>query len=74
MSLGSPDQEYVSVRVYILRRYDGGGVWLFVRGPAGIEVDGHVVVGLSKKGIAPPGLATWSRIEMVVGGHVHVCM
>ena len=35
---------------------------------------GHVIVGLSKQEKAPPGLATWSRIKMSVGGHVHVCM
>ena len=60
MRLGSPDPECVCVSVYILRRYEGGGVWLFVRGPTGIEVvllSGHVIVGLSKKGIiAPPVL------------------
>ena len=39
-----------------------------------VVLGGHVVVGLSKKGIAPPGLATWSCIEMVVGGHAHVCV
>ena len=62
---------------YTLRRYEGGGVWLFFSDPTGMEVavlGGHVIVGLMKKGIAPPGLATWSRIEMVVGGHAHVCM
>ena len=65
------------VSVFILRRYEGGGVWLFVRGPTGMEVvlrGGHMIVGLSKKGIAPPGLGTWSHIEMVVGGHANVCM
>ena len=35
---------------------------------------GHVIVGLSKKWIAHPWLAMWSRVEMVVGGHVHECM
>ena len=39
-----------------------------------VVLGGHVIVGLSKKWIAPPGLTTWSRIEIVVGGHVHVCM
>ena len=34
----------------------------------------YVIVGLSKNGIEPPGLATWSRIEIVVGSHVHVRM
>ena len=67
------------VSVYILRRCEGGGVWLFVGGPTGMEVvvmGGHVIDGLSKKVIAPPWLVTWwSRIEMmVVGGHAHVCM
>ena len=50
---------------------------LFVGGPTDIEVlvlGGHVIVGLSKMGIAPPGLDTWSRIEIVVGGQVHPCM
>ena len=42
-----------------------------------VVLGGHVIVGQSKNGIAPPGLATWSRIEMVVGvgvlgGHVIV--
>ena len=63
--------------VYILRRYELGGVCLFLRGPTGMEVvglGGHVIVGLSKHRIAPPGLATWFRFEMVMGGHVHVCM
>ena len=67
----------VSVSVYILCRYEGGGVRLIVGGPSGIEVvvlGGHVIVGLSKKRIQPPGLATLSRFEMGVGGHVHVCM
>ena len=67
----------IYVSVYILRRYEWGGVWLFVGGPTGMEVvvlGGHVIVGLSEKWIAPPGLATWSRIEMVEGGHAHVCM
>ena len=37
-------------------------MWLFVGGPTGIEVvvlGIHVLVGLSKRGIAPPGL--WPR-------------
>ena len=52
-------------------------VWLFVGGTSDMEVvvlGGHVIVGLSRKGIAPPGLATLSRIEMVMGGNAHVCM
>ena len=66
----------ICVSVYILRRYEFGGVWLFVGGPTGMKVvvlGGHVIVGLSKQWIAQPGLATWSRIEMVVGGHAQVC-
>ena len=41
-----------------------------------VVLGGHVIVGLSKKGIAPPGLGldTWSRIEMEVSGHARVCM
>ena len=39
-----------------------------------VVLGGHVIVGLSKTWIAPPELATWSRIEMVVGGHAHECM
>ena len=42
-------------------------------GTTGMEIvvlGGHVNVGLSKKDIAPPGLTTWSRTEMVVGRHV----
>ena len=45
------------VSVYVTRRYDGGGVWLFVRGPTGMEVvvmGGHMIDGLSKRVIAPP--------------------
>ena len=38
-----------------------------------VVLGSHVIVGLSEKGIAAPGLATWSRIEIVVGDHVHVC-
>ena len=63
------------VSVYIPRRYEGGGVWLFVGDPTGMEVavmGGHVIVGLVKKGITPPGLGTWSHIKMVVGGHANV--
>ena len=50
---------------------------MFVGGPTGMEVvvmGDYVIVGLSKNGIEPPGLATWSRIEIVVGSHVHVRM
>ena len=43
-----------------------------------LVLGGHVIDGLNKKETAPPGLATCSRIEMVVGGHFHefmyVCM
>ena len=49
----------------------------FLRDTTGIEISvlgGHVIAGLSKNGIASPGLATWSGIEMAVGGHFHVCM
>ena len=49
------------VSVYILRRYEGAGVWLFVGGPTGIGVvarGSHVIVGLSKKAIPPLG---WQR-------------
>ena len=40
----------ICVSVYILRRYEWGGVWLFVGGPTGMEVvlivalGGHVIV------------------------------
>ena len=54
-----------------------GRSWSFVGGPIGMEVvvlGGHGIVGPSKTGKAPPGLDTWSRIEMVVGGDVHVCI
>ena len=67
----------VYVSVYTQRRYEGGRVRLIVGGPTGIEIvvlEGHVIVGLSKKRIPPPGLATSSRVEMGVGDHVHVCM
>ena len=67
----------LGVSHYILRRQERGGVWLFVGVTTGMEVvvlGGHVIVGVRNIGIAPPGLATWSRIEMVVGGHAHVCM
>ena len=37
-----------------------------------VVMGGHVILGLSKEGIAPPGLATWSHVEMVVGGHANV--
>ena len=62
--------------VYILRRYEREKVLLFVGGPTDMEVvvlGGQVIVGLCQKLIAPPGLVTWFRIEMVVGGHAHVC-
>ena len=40
-----------------------------------VLLGGHMIVELSRRGIAPPGLARWCRLEkMVVGGHVHVCM
>ena len=45
--------------VYILRRYEGGGVRLFVGGITRIEIavlGGHVIVGLSKK----RNSTTWS--------------
>ena len=67
----------ICVTVYILRSYEWGGVWFFLGGPTGMEVvvmGGHVIIGLCKKLIVPPGLAIWSRIEMVGGGHAHVCM
>ena len=66
----------ICVSLYILRRHEGGGVWLFVGGPTGMEVvvrGGQVIVGLNRKRIEPPGLATWSRIEMVVGVLAYVC-
>ena len=46
----------ISVSVYVLRRYEGGGVWLFAGGPIGLEVvvlGGQVIVGLSKKEKTP---------------------
>ena len=48
-----------------------------MRSPTGVEgllLGGRVIVGLSEDGIPPPGLATSSRMEMVMGAHVHVCM
>ena len=42
------------VSQYILSRDDlRGGVWLFGRGPAGIDIVGDVRVGLSNKETAP---------------------
>ena len=37
-----------------------------------VVMSGHVIVGLSKNGITPQGLVTWSYVEMVVGCHVNV--
>ena len=65
----------ICVSVYILRRYEWGGVWLLVGSPTGMEVvvlGGHVIVGLCKQWVAPPGLATWSRIKMVVDMPMYV--
>ena len=67
----------IGVSVYVLRRHERRGVWLFVGVTTGMEVvvlGGHVIVGVRNIGQAPPWLATWSRIEMVAGGHAHVCM
>ena len=61
--------------VYILRRHERRGVGLFVGVTTGMEVEllgGHMIVGVKNIGIAPPGLATRSRIEMVAGGHAHM--
>ena len=43
---------------------------MFVGGTTDMEVvllGGNVIVGLSRKGIAPPRMATLSRVEMVMG-------
>ena len=36
-----------------------------------VVMGGHVIVGVNINGIASPGLATCSRMEIVVGSHVH---
>ena len=64
--------------VYILRRYEGGGVSLLVGGPTRKEIvvlGGHLIFGLRKKGIPQPGLVMLSRIQMGwVSMSMYVCV